>query len=117
MKRIWARNSCGLGIRPEDRFFDSEAMLVYTLSVEVHYYGHYPNKWYDSYKAQLYELFKNEKGNWYVHSKWGYYCFRPSDIDSDAEMKYFFDKLEVSIRTLIELLLNLPGDKDDEDND
>lgn len=117
MKRIWARNSCGLGIRPEDRFFDSEAMLVYALSVEVQYYDHYPNEWYDSYKSQLHEFFKNEKGIWYIHSKWGYYCFCPAEIDSDMEIEYFLDKLETRIRILVEQLLNFPDNKSDKYDD
>lgn len=98
MKKIWASDSYGLNTEPEDRVFESEEILLFELSTDVSYYGYYPNEWHESYKAQLYEFFKKEKGNWYIRSEWGYYCFSPSEIDNDPPVKRFFDALEVKLR-------------------
>lgn len=98
MKKIWASDSYGLNTEPEDRVYESEEVLLFELSTDVPYYGYYPNEWHKSYKEQLYEFFTKEKGNWYIRSEWSYCCLCPSEIDTDAAVKRFFDALEVRLR-------------------
>lgn len=98
MKIMLANDSYSLNIKPGDRVYETIDVLYFDISTDVPYYGYYPNEWYKSYKAQLYEFFKKEKGNWFIWSKEGYYCFSPSEIDTDLEVKRFFEAFEVRLR-------------------